>query len=70
VECLPTEFYRWIAEKSPKMLFNAAKFADGFALLYKPLKSEKFGGQTIKEIQMGSEITRRMRKMQILEIRT
>ena len=67
VECLPMELHRSIIEKSPKTLFAAAKFADEFSILYKPLKSEKFVGQTIKEILMGSEITR---KMQILEIRT
>jgi len=37
VECLPMELHRWIVEKSPKTLFGAAKFADEFAILYKPL---------------------------------
>lgn len=38
------KLHRWVIEKAPKTLFDAAKFADELAILYKPLKSEKIGG--------------------------
>jgi len=39
--CLPTEIHRWVVEKRPKLLVDAAKLADEFAVLYKPLKAEQ-----------------------------
>src|SRR5688572_240815 len=44
VNCLPTELHRWVIEKKPESLREAAKLADEFAILYKPFKVETFGG--------------------------
>src|SRR5678816_2337272 len=44
VNCLPTELHRWVIEKKPESLSEAAKLADEFAILYKPFKVETFGG--------------------------
>ena len=43
VNCLPLELHRWVVEKHPKTLMEAAKLADEFAILYKPFKVESFG---------------------------
>lgn len=40
VQSLPVEFHSWVIEKAPKTLFDAAKFANEFAIVYKPLKVE------------------------------
>src|SRR6218665_2533422 len=42
-QCLPVELHRWVIERSPKTVSDAARFADEFSILYKPLKVEKFG---------------------------
>jgi len=42
-QCLPVELHRWVIERSPKTVSDAARFADEFAILYKPLKVKKFG---------------------------
>ena len=39
--CLPTEIHRWVVEKWPKLLVDAAKLADEYAVLYKPFKAEQ-----------------------------
>src|SRR6218665_718866 len=39
--CLPTEIHRWVVEKRPKLLVDAAKLADEYAVLYKPFKAEQ-----------------------------
>ena len=46
VQRLPVELHRWVGliEKAPKTLHDAAKFAYEFAILYKPLKMDKFAG--------------------------
>src|SRR5688572_13624668 len=44
VNCLPTELHRWVIEKKPESLSEAAKLADEFAILYKPFKVDTFGG--------------------------
>src|SRR5688572_10985214 len=44
VNCLPTELQRWVIEKKPESLSEAAKLADEFAILYKPFKVDTFGG--------------------------
>ena len=38
VDCLPTEIHRWVVEKWPKLLVDAAKLADEYAVLYNPFK--------------------------------
>ena len=37
---LPTDLHRWVLEKRPKLLVDAAKLADEYAVLYKPFKVE------------------------------
>ena len=59
-KCLPVELHRWVIERSPKTVSNAARFADEFAILYKPLKVEKFGGQIIRKIHLEIEIRVKM----------
>src|SRR6218665_1381945 len=39
--CLPTEIHRWVVEKRPKLLVDATKLADEYAVLYKPFNAEK-----------------------------
>jgi len=39
--CLPTEIHRWVVEKRPKLLVNAAKLPDEYAILYKPFKAKQ-----------------------------
>src|SRR6218665_556481 len=39
--CLPTEIHRWVVEKRPKVLVDAAKLADEYAVLYKPFHAEQ-----------------------------
>src|SRR6218665_533195 len=39
--CLPTEIHRWVVEKRPKLLVDAAKLADEYAVLYKPFHAEQ-----------------------------
>src|SRR6218665_3873672 len=39
--CLPTEIYRWVVEKRPKLLVDAAKLADEYAVLYRPFHAEQ-----------------------------
>src|SRR6218665_2349336 len=39
--CLPTEIHRWVVEKRPKLLVDAAKLADKNAVLYKPFHAEQ-----------------------------
>src|SRR6218665_1975764 len=39
--CLPTEIHRWVVEKRPKLLVNAAKLSDEYAVLYKPFHTEQ-----------------------------
>jgi len=39
--CLPTEIHRWFVEKRPKLLVDAAKLADEYAVFYKPFKAEQ-----------------------------
>src|SRR6218665_3161747 len=39
--CLPTEIHRWVVEKRPKPLVDAAKLADEYAVLYKPFHAEQ-----------------------------
>src|SRR6218665_4017272 len=39
--CLPTEIDRWVVEKRPKLLVDAAKLADEYAVLYKPFNAEQ-----------------------------
>src|SRR6218665_3050945 len=39
--CLPTEIRRWVVEKRPKLLVDAAKLADEYAVLYKPFHAEQ-----------------------------
>src|SRR6218665_1771091 len=39
--CLPTEIHRWGVEKRPKLLVDAAKLADEYAVLYKPFHAEQ-----------------------------
>jgi len=39
--CLPTVVHRWIVEKQPKLLVDAAKLADEYAVLYKPFRAEQ-----------------------------
>lgn len=48
VRCLPVNLHRWFIEKAPKTLQQTAKFADEFAILYKPLKLEKFTGSRVQ----------------------
>jgi hypothetical protein len=48
VNCLPTEIHRWVIEKKPETLAEAAKLADEFAILYKPFKMEKYGGSNFE----------------------
>ena len=38
VNCMPTEIHRWVIEKKPRTLAEAAKLADEFAILYRPFK--------------------------------
>jgi len=61
---LPTELYRWAVEKRPKPLGYAAKLADEYAVLYKPLKfdqanspkseNETFMAKTHKHVGRGN----------------
>jgi len=39
--CLPTEIHRWVVEKRPKLLVDAAKLAYEFAVLYKLFNAEQ-----------------------------
>src|SRR6218665_1396051 len=39
--CLPTEIHRWVVGKRPKLLVDAAKLADEYAVLYKPFNAEQ-----------------------------
>src|SRR6218665_3031607 len=39
--CLPTEIHRWVVEKRPNLLVDAAKLADEYAVLYKPFHAEQ-----------------------------
>src|SRR6218665_3419814 len=48
--CLQTEIHRWVVEKRPKLLIDAAKLADEYAVLYKPFQANKIilGNPTIE----------------------
>src|SRR6218665_484328 len=39
--CLTTEIHLWVVEKRPKLLVDAAKLADDYAVLYKPFNAEQ-----------------------------
>ena len=39
--CLSTEIHRWVVEKRPKLLVDAARLADEYAVLYKPFHVEQ-----------------------------
>jgi len=64
-QCLPVELHKWVIERSPKTVSDAARFADEFAILYKPLKVEKFGSQITREIHLGIEIRVKMHKIRV-----
>ena len=40
MNCLLTDLHSWVVEKRPKLLVDAAKLADEYAVLYKPFKVE------------------------------
>lgn len=44
VTCLPIELHRWVIEKKPKTLAEAAKWADEYAILYNPFRVDSLGG--------------------------
>ena len=41
VNCLPLELHRWVVERKPKTVADAARLADEYAALYKPLRWSK-----------------------------
>src|SRR6218665_4021786 len=41
VNCLPLELHRWVVERKPKTVADAARLADEYAVLYKPFKMEQ-----------------------------
>jgi len=41
VDCLPTKLHRWVVEKQPKLLVDAAKLANEYAILYEPFKFDQ-----------------------------
>jgi len=41
VNCLPVEIHRWVVEKHPKLVADAARLLDEYAVLYKPFILEQ-----------------------------
>jgi transposase InsO family protein len=50
VNCLPVEIHRWVVEKHPKLLVDAAKLADEYAVLYNPFKMEQGQSQKLENV--------------------
>jgi len=48
VNCLPVELHRWVVEKHPKTVVDAARLADEYAVLYKPFKMEQASNQKLE----------------------
>src|SRR6218665_4016527 len=48
VNCLPVELHRWVVEKHPKTVVDAARLADEYAVLYKPFKMEQASTQKLE----------------------
>src|SRR6218665_3214595 len=48
VNCLPLELHRWVVEKHPETVVDAARLADEYAVLYKPFKMEQASNQKLE----------------------
>jgi len=56
VNCLPIELHRWVVEKHPKTVVDAARLADEYAVLYKPFKMEQASTQKLEHASVPSII--------------
>ena len=55
VNCLPLELHKWIVERKPKFLRQAATLADEYATLYKPFKLDTNFGTGGEEKSEGKD---------------
>ena len=52
VNCLPLELHRWVVERKPKTVADAARLADEYAVLYKPFKMEQASNQKLEHVSI------------------